>query len=232
MTATRSKILVVDDEKDNLTVLRGQLEGEGFSVVTAASAREGMLAVIDSRPDLVLCDVSMPDDTGVHLCQKLKKDARSKTIPVILMSGVHKGTLDQIEGIEFGAEDYLAKPISPGLLVTKVRAVLRRCSAPPASEKIKLDGLEVDLDGRVVKRKGQALPLTRKEFDLFTTFLRRPGQVLSVPYLIETVWGYDPADYNDPHTVGVHISSLRKKLGPKTAKQIVSVPALGYRFDA
>jgi two-component system alkaline phosphatase synthesis response regulator PhoP len=111
---------------------------------------------------------------------------------------------------------------------------LRRCAAGAAPPKTTLNayGLQIELDARTVKRKGKALPLTRKEFDLLTVFLRRPNQVLSIQYLLETVWNYDPADYNDPHTVGVHISSLRKKVGAPVAKRIVSVPSLGYRFDA
>jgi DNA-binding response OmpR family regulator len=142
--------------------------------------------------------------------------------------------MDQIEGIELGAEDYLSKPMAAALLVTKVKAVLRRCggAAEMPKTKLKAHGLEIDLQARVVTSKGKRLPLTRKEFDLLLTFLRRPGQVISMQYLLETVWGYDPADYNDPHTIGVHISSLRKKIGPVVAKRIVNVPSLGYRFDA
>lgn len=228
----RYKILVVDDETDSLTVLKGMLEGEGFSVVRAESAREALLAALDSQPDLILSDVAMPGEDGVVLCQRLKSDRRTSAIPVILVSGVHKGDADQTEGIERGADDYLPRPFSSGLLFAKIRAVLRRYAAPEElKEALKAEGLAVDVQARTVDLKGRRISLTRKEFDLLTTFLRKPGRVMSVPYLLETVWGYDPADYNDPHTVGVHISSLRKKLGSPFGKKLISVPGLGYRFD-
>jgi len=230
--AMRYKILIVDDEADNLAVLKAILAREGFSVVQARSAREAMLAAVDSRPDLVISDVSMPEVDGVSLCQHLKKDRRTRSIPVILVSGVHKGDADQVKGIERGADDYLPKPFSAGLLFAKIQAVLRRYAAPEElKEQLKGAGLSVDVQARTVNLRGRRATLTRKEFDLLTTFLRKPGRVLSVPYLLETVWGYDPADYNDPHTVGVHISSLRKKLGPKLGRKVASVSGLGYRFD-
>lgn len=228
----RYKILLVDDEKDGLTVLKGMLEGEGFSVVAAGSARDALLAAGDCEPDLILSDVAMPGEDGLMFLRQLKCGKRTAPIPVILMSGVHKGDADQIEGMEKGADDYIPKPVSPGLLFAKVRAVLRRYAAPEELKKVlKVNGLLLDVQARVVDCKGRRIGLTRKEFDLLGTFLRKPGRVLSVAYLLETVWGYDPADYNDPHTVGVHISSLRRKLGALLAKKIVSVPGLGYRFD-
>lgn len=228
----RYKILVVDDEEDNRVVYKGVLEGEGFSVVLAKSASEALLAAADSRPDLILLDVAMPEMDGIELCRRLKSERGSSAIPVILMSGVHKGEADQTEGIEEGADDYLPKPFSPGLLAAKVRAVLRRYLAPRELEKtIKAEGLALDVQARTLTLKDRRIALTRKEFDLLTTFLRKPGRVLSIPYLLETVWGYDPADYNDPHTVKVHISSLRKKLGLKLGGKIVSVSGLGYRFE-
>lgn len=228
------KILLIDDEADLLKVYRTILERSGYSVVTAESARDGLRAAIDSRPDLVVCDVSMPGGDGVSLCRKLRTDPRTQGMPVILYSGVHKEAMEQIQALELGADDYLSKPVPPGVLTAKVRAILRRCArlTAPVKAALKAHGLELDLDARKAALKGRALPLTRKEFDLLHAFLRQPGRVLSIPYLLETVWGYDPADYNDPHTVGVHVSSLRRKLGEVLSRRIVSVPALGYRFEA
>lgn len=226
------KILVVDDEADNLTVYAGLLRKAGYSVLTAAAPREGLDAAARSQPDLVLCDVSMPETDGISVCRQLKADKRTGHIPVILMSGVHKSESAQARGLEEGADDYLGKPFSAELLYAKVKAVLRRaCPPTPAWETLKNDGIMMDLEARLVTRKGAPLALTRKEFDLLAVFLRKPGRVLSVPYLLETVWDYDPADYRDPHTVEVHVSSLRKKLGPKAGKRVVSVSGLGYRLD-
>jgi DNA-binding response OmpR family regulator len=231
-TPRMAKILIVDDEKDFLTIYREFLEKEGFTVVTAACSRDGLLAAVDSHPDVIVCDVSMPGGDGVELCRALKADRRTQPMPVILMSGVHKKLQEQIHGIELGADDYLPKPFSPSLLATKVRALLRRRAPEEAAAPLRSHGLVLDQDARLATLKGRRLPLTRKEFDLLTLFVTRPGHVMSAQYLLETVWGYDLADYNDPHTVGVHVSSLRKKLGPPLAGRIVAVPALGYRFDA
>jgi two-component system alkaline phosphatase synthesis response regulator PhoP len=228
----RYKILIVDDDPEGLKLLKAMLGNEGFAVVMAQSAREAMLSAVDSRPDLIISDVAMPEVDGVSFCQHIRRDRRTAAIPVILVSGVHKGDADQTEGIEKGADDYLPRPFSAGLLFAKIRAVLRRYSAPEELKDIlKTSGLAVDIQARTVSLKGRRTALTRKEFDLLTTFLRKPGRVLSISYLLETVWGYDPADYNDPHTVGVHISSLRKKLGAKLGDKITSVSGLGYRFD-
>lgn len=230
--ALRYKILAVDDEPDTLTVLRQRLESDGFSVLTAKNAADGFQAAVDSGPDLVLSDVAMPGDDGFALCRRLKSDARTAALPVILISGLHRSESDQLEGLEEGADDYLPKPYPPRLLSAKIRAVLRRFAAPrELGETLAAQSLKLDVRGRVVEHKGKRIALTRKEFDLLTLFLRKPGRALGVEYLLETVWGYDPADYNDPRTLQVHVSSLRKKLGPKLGRRIVSVTGHGYRFD-
>src|SRR5947209_386287 len=109
------KVLIIDDEEDNLVVFRQMLEREGFAVATASSSADGLLAAVDSKPDLILCDVVMPDGNGVSVCRRLRNDERTKAVPIILMSGVHKGSPDQVKGIEQGADDYLPKPFSPAL---------------------------------------------------------------------------------------------------------------------
>ncbi len=233
MDAIRYKILVVDDEPDMLTTYRALLEGAGFSVLCAASAAEAVSAAAESRPDIILSDVSMPDVGGNALLARLKADRATAGIPVVLMSGAYKEETDQAGGLEAGADDYLPKPASPRLLAARLRAVLRRYTAPQdLGETLKSHGLVLDVASRTLTRDGGRVPLTRKEFDLLTTFLRRPGQVMSVNHLLETVWGYDPAEYNDPRTVAVHISSLRKKLGPEFGGRLVALPSLGYRFEA
>lgn len=228
----RFKVLVVDDNADNRELIKGWLELDDHVVLLAKDGNEAFQVALDSGPDLVLSDVMMPVDDGLTLCRKLKGDARTAATPVVLMSGARLKEEEQVEGIERGADDYLLRPFSPRLLRAKVQAVLRRYAAPAdLHEVLSGSGLELDVQARVVTLKGRRVSLTRKEFDLLTTFLRKPGRVLSVPYLLETVWGHDPADYNDPATVQVHLSSLRKKLGPALAKRLVSVPGHGYRLD-
>lgn len=228
----RARILVVDDEADNRRIYGDLLTKEGYAVRRAASADEALAAALESPPDLVLSDVSMPAGDGLSLLSRLRAEKKTARVPVILMSGVHMGTDEQIEGLEHGADDYLPKPVSPSLLCAKIAAVLRRYGSPQElGEELKAHGLKIDVAARTVTAGGKRVSLTRKEFDLLTTFLRKSGRVLSIPFLLESVWGYDPADYSDPHTVGVHVSTLRKKIGQKIGKRIVALPGLGYRFE-
>lgn len=230
--AARCRILLVDDEADNRRVYGDVLEAEGYAVKRASNAKEAFEAALESVPDLVLSDVSMPGGDGLSLLAKLRADKRTARVPVVLMSGVHRGAEEQADGLDRGADDYLPKPVSPALIRAKIAAVLRRYGAPEElGEQLKAQGLVIDVAARTVKVGGKRVALTRKEFDLLTTFLRKPGRVLSAPFLLETVWGYDPADYSDPHTIGVHVSTLRRKIGAKIASRIVAVPGLGYRFD-
>lgn len=232
MNALRYKILIVDDESDLLGVYKSLLETAGFGVLCAGSAREAMDVARQSRPDLVLSDVAMPETDGRALAASLKADRATASIPIILMSGTYNEEKDQAEGLEAGADDYLPKPASPRLMVARLRAVLRRYSAvADIGETLATAGIRLDVASRIVTQDKRKVPLTRKEFDLLTTFLHRPGRVLSIPYLLETVWGYDPAEYNDPRTVTVHVSSLRGKLGKRFAARLRAVPSLGYRFD-
>ncbi len=231
--ASRARILIVDDEADNRRMYGDLLEAEGYSVRRAASADEAFALAIAAPPDLVLSDVSMPGGDGISLLGRLRAEKRTARVAVILMSGVRLEPDDQAEGLEQGADDYLPKPVSPVLLRAKISAVLRRYGAPDElGDVLKSQGLTIDVASRLVTAGGKRIALTRKEFDLLTTFLRKPGRVLSIPFLLESVWGYDPADYSDPHTVGVHVSTLRKKIGAKVGEKIVALPGLGYRFDA
>lgn len=226
------KILLVDDETDNRRFLKGVLEARGFSVTAAAGGSEACLAVRRSRPDLILSDVAMPGLSGDEMVRRLKSDPRTAHIPVILMSGAHKADEDQAGGIDSGADDYLLKPFTPRLMLAKINGVLRRCSFPEEiGEVLKEHGLRLDVQARTAEDSRGRLTLTRKEFDLISIFLRKRGKILRHAFLLENVWGYDPALYSDPHTVETHISSLRSKLGPKLGKRIVNVPGIGYRFD-
>lgn len=230
--APRRRILLIDDEADIRRAYGDLLEAEGYAVARASNVRDGFAAARKTVPDLVLSDVSMPGGDGFSLLAKLRADKATARVPVVLMSGVRKGTADQAEGLDQGADDYLSKPVSPVLIRAKVAAVLRRYGAPEElGETLKAHGLVLDVVARTVTVSGKRVRLTRKEFDLLTTLLRKPGRVLTVPFLLETVWGYDPADYSDPHTIGVHVSTLRRKIGTKLASRIVAVPGLGYRFE-
>lgn len=228
------KILVVDDDKAILALVRKYLTGAGYSVVVTDNGSEGLMLVRESRPDLILVDSDMPGLDGHAVCRVLKKEAATQTIPVVIMSGARVADTDVLSGFSGGADDYVMKPFSLPVLAARLEAVLRRykVNAGPSDAKLKKAGIEIDAAGRTVTVEGKEVSLTRKEFDLLAVLLEQAGRALSIPYLLETVWGYDPADYNDPGTVEVHISHLRKKLGPKLAKRVTNLTGHGYKFEA
>ncbi len=222
----------MDDDADILRVYGDVLTAQGYAVRRFSDAAQTLAAAEASVPDLVISDVSMPGGGGLALLAKLRAGKATARVPFILMSGVRRGAESQAGGLDQGADDYLAKPLPPALMVAKVAAVLRRCAAGEApGDRLSAGALVLDTDARTATLAGKRLVLTRKEFDLLAVFLSKTGRLLSVAFLLETVWGYDPADYSDPHTIGVHVSTLRRKIGPKLAARIVAVPSLGYRFD-
>lgn len=226
------KILIVDDDRSVLTVVKKYLIDKGYSVVMTDNGSEALLLVRDSKPDLILTDIDMPGLDGHAVCRVLKKEATSRSIPIIIMSGSKIDDKDILSGFEGGADDYVLKPFALPILKARIEAVLRRYQATSQMEsKLKKAGIELDPEARTVKVGSKPVSLTRKEFDLLATLLSKPGRVLSVTYLLETIWGYDPADYNDPGTVEVHVSHLRKKVGPKVGKYIVNVLGHGYKFE-
>ncbi len=230
--APRARILIVDDTADNRRIYGDILEAAGYAVRGAPSADKAFAAALESPPDLVLSDVSMPGGDGLSLLARLRGDPRTARVPFVLMSGVHTQVEEQIEGLKNGADDYLSKPVPPPLLRAKIEAVLRRYAAPADLDKtLKTHGLTLDVAARTVTVGGNRVGLTRKEFDLLTSFLRQPGTALTIAYLLETVWGYDPEAYSDPHTVAAHVWTLRKKIGAKLGARIVALPGLGYRFE-
>ena len=227
------KILLVDDDRKMLDVMRRYLENHDFSVIFTDNGSEALMMARDSRPDLVVADVELPGLDGFALCKALKGSPATAHVPVIIISGGRTEDEDIVAGYDKGADDYLTKPFAFPVLTAKINAVLRRYSAIAGggAEKIKAEGLEIDPGARTVKVGGKPAVLTRKEFDLLTLLLEKKGRVLGVPYLLETVWGYDMATYDNPHTVETHISSLRKKLGVKLARRIESVTGHGYKFE-
>lgn len=227
----RYKIMVVDDDRGIVDVFSLWLKKAGFSVVSCYSGGEMLGKVGSSLPDLIVMDVMLGDADGVDLCGRIRKDPAIRHIPIILVSGTRKSEENTVSALFEGADDYLTKPLVPRMLVAKVCAVLRRVKAPAELEEVvRRHGLVLNVTERTAAVDGRSVLLTRKEFDLLTLLLRKEGKVLPSKYLLETVWGYELEDYNDTHTVEVHISSLKKKLGPKFASRITNVIGSGYRI--
>lgn len=228
----RYKILAVDDEADIRHLLRALFEEAGHTVFCAASGREALLTAVDSQPDIALCDVRMPGMDGFELCRRLRADPGTARMPVLLASGTSREERDQLAGFAQGADDYVLKPFVPRLLLAKVEAVVRRHAAVADLREVLLaSGAAIDMPSQTVTLAGRRASLTRKEFDLLTLLIRKRGRVLTPQFLLEAVWAVDLAERNDPHTVAVHISSLRRKAGQRLGRRIVTVPGRGYRFE-
>ncbi len=228
MTATE-RILVVDDEPMVREVVVAYLEREGFRVAEATTGTEALNQITESRPDLVVLDVMLPELDGFGVLSELRK---TNNIPVILLTAKTEEP-DRVLGLELGADDYVVKPFSPRELVARVRSVLRRTTAPDVSpEVLEFNGLVVDEQAREVTVDGAKVEMTPKEFDLIAFFARSPRQVFSRGQLLEQVWDSSP-DWQDPSTVTVHVRRLRRKIeeNPDDPRWITTVWGVGYRFE-
>ncbi|MGD9641951.1 MAG: response regulator transcription factor [Elusimicrobiales bacterium] len=227
----KERALIVDDDTELLGILRKYLENHGLETISAANGAEALAAAPAGKPDIIITDVEMPRMDGFTLCRRVKENKVLADIPVIIMTGKKISEADQVAGYGYGADDYVVKPFSYPVLLAKVRAMLRRAARGKKKASVfKAGDLELNLEGRTIKIKGKPVKLTSKEFDLLHTLASKPGKVLSLNSLLEAVWGYNTADYNDPHTVEVHVSNLRRKIGT-LGKRIKAVPGHGYKFE-
>lgn len=231
-----TKILIVDDDQSVRETYRAFLSKYGFTFLEAANGVEALAALKRGKVDLVLTDNQMPEMDGLTLCETVKKTPELAEMPVIIISARLIKEEDAILGYKLGADDYIAKPVSVPMLRAKVLAVLNRYKPLPHNLDMEnptvatKHGIKVDPVRRAVSVHGDSVDLTRKEFDLLIALLSANGRILSNHFLLEEIWGYDLAQHNDPRTVVTHISTLRKKLGAKVAKHIVSITGFGYQL--
>ncbi|RJQ25950.1 MAG: DNA-binding response regulator [Peptococcaceae bacterium] len=232
------KILVVDDEKNILELLRFNLEREGYQVMTAVDGVAALELARTGRPDLIVLDVMLPGQDGLAVCRDLHQYPETKNIPIIMLSARGE-ELDRVLGLEMGADDYVTKPFSPRELVARIKARLRRARSELAEEReagrtekgrLCFGRMVVDEDRFAVYIDGVKQDLTPKEFELLRFLARRPGRVFSRDFLLEQVWGYDYA--GDSRTVDVHVRHIRQKLENllEGSQCIETVRGVGYRF--
>lgn len=224
----QKEILIVEDEEDVLELVRFNLEKGGYIVDTALTGQEALDKARSNTPDLILLDLMLPEIDGLEVCKILKKDVKTETIPVIMLTA--KGTeADIVTGLEMGADDYISKPFSPRILMARVKAVLRRklMVSDQDRKNIRIHDLEIDSGKHRILLKGKPVSLTSTEFRLLKFLAARPGWVFTRYQIVDAVHGNDYPVTD--RSVDVQIVGLRKKLG-SAGKYIETVRGVGYRF--
>ncbi len=224
-----AKILIVEDERDIVDLLRYNLQEAGFETDAVGNGADALHRAVENPPDLILLDLMLPEVDGLIVCRLLKNDPRTKNIPIVMVTAKTEER-DRVTGLELGADDYITKPFSPREVVLRVSAVLRRIQTGKQSEspkQIETYGLTIDLDKHQVLTENGAIDLTATEFKLITLFADSPGRVFTRDILMDVIWGQEY--YGIDRTVDTHVSRLRRKLG-EFGKHIETVHGVGYRF--
>ncbi|HWC77117.1 MAG TPA: response regulator transcription factor [Blastocatellia bacterium] len=226
--ASKTRILVVEDEPAMVAGLRDNFEYEGYEVISAGDGVAGLDRALKDNPDLVVLDVMMPRMSGLDVCKQLK--ARRPSLPIIMLTARGQ-EIDKVVGLELGADDYVTKPFSIRELIARVKAVLRRVSAPATTTEVyRFSDVEVNTRSHEVKRAGKPVEMSAKEFALLAYFISHPAETLSRDRLLDAVWGYE--NYPNTRTVDTHIVHLRQKLepNPEEPRLILTVHGSGYKF--
>ncbi len=218
------KILLVDDEPDILEIVGYNLSNEGYQVITAENGQEGVKKAKKELPQLIILDVMMPEMDGIEACELIRKspDLKNSIITFLTARGED---YSQVAGFDAGADDYITKPIKPKVLVSKVKALLRRFKEEDVTNTVKIGSLEINRDEYKIISQGTEIILPRKEFELLSLLASKPGKVFKRDEILDAVWGNEVVVGG--RTIDVHIRKLREKLGDNSFKTIKGV---GYKF--
>ena len=223
-------VLVVEDETSLMTMLRYNLEKEGYRVTEAGDGEEAITVAAETPPDAVILDWMLPRMSGVEVCRQLRRRPETRNVPIIMLTA-RSEEADKVRGLNVGADDYMTKPFSMVELLARVRALLRRAKPSQAKGQLSCSDIVMDLDAHRVSRGGKYVHLGPTEFRLLQYLMERPGTVFSREELLNGVWG--PDIYVEPRTVDVHIRRLRKALNETESMDVIrTVRAAGYALDA
>ena len=226
MNKSKPKILLVDDENDILELVGFNLEKEGYEVHTASDGRKGLDIARKIQPDLVLLDVMMPEMDGMETCREMREDPKLKNVMIAFLTARGED-YSQVAGFDAGADDYIQKPIKTRILISRVKALLRRSiTETPVTAAERPAGISIDKDRYLVYKDGEELSLPKKEFELLALLISVPGRVFTRDTILNKVWGNDVIVGD--RTIDVHIRKLREKLGDESFKTIKGV---GYKFE-
>lgn len=225
----KKKVLVVDDEKDIVELLRYNLVKEGYDVIVAYNGEQALEKAVGG-PDLILLDLMMPVLDGFETCKRLKNEPATSQIPVVFLTA-RAGEVDEVLGLELGADDYIQKPISPRKLVARVKAILRRAEAVPEeatdSGVIRAGRLEINRSNYTVRLGKKEIVFPKKEFEILVTLVGHRGKVFSREMLLNAIWGSNVIVVD--RTIDVHIRKIREKLGDD-GELIETIKGVGYRY--
>ncbi|MBK1659409.1 phosphate regulon transcriptional regulator PhoB [Paracraurococcus ruber] len=225
----RPTILVVEDEIPLLTLLRYNLEKQGFRVEEAADGQEALLRVAEAKPDLVLLDWMLPQLSGLEVCRQLRRRPATRDLPIIMVTA-RTEQQDTVRALDTGADDYISKPFAMDGLLARIRALLRRSGSLATRGTLVFRDLSMDQDAHRVARNGRALHLGPTEYRLLEFLMQHPGRVFSREQLLDAVWGRDI--HVEPRTVDVHIRRLRKAINGEGELDVIrTVRSAGYALD-
>lgn len=232
------RILVIEDEANIQELLKYNLEKNGYKVTVAADGAEGLEEAIANIPDLILLDLMLPGLDGLEVCKRLRMEKRTRKIPVFMLTAKSE-ELDKVLGLELGADDYITKPFSIKELIARIRAAMRRISEDKTDEvfeeekvkTLKIRDIEIDCEKYEVRKNGEKIALTLKEFELLKMLVENRGKVLTRDFLLDKIWGYDYV--GETRTVDVHIRHVRQKINDDeegSGQMIETIRGVGYRF--
>ena len=224
------QIIIIEDDNDIANLIAHYLRKEGFRPVIAHDGEEGLLQLQSTSPVAIILDIMLPGTNGYEVMKQLKRKDITSGIPIILLTA-KSDEIDRVLGLELGADDYITKPFSPGEMIARIKAIIRRTDREEHTEKAKKfvnDKLEIDDLKHEVKYNDQIIIFTSKEYNLLKYFLEHKDIALSRDVLLQEVWGYNY--FGITRTVDVHVSKLRKKL-PHLSKHIKNIKDIGYRFS-
>jgi two-component system alkaline phosphatase synthesis response regulator PhoP len=223
------KILIVDDDPDIIEFIRYNISNAGYEVSTAADGQEALEVAEREIPDLILLDIMMPKMDGVEVCQRLRAEQKYDNTIIAFLTA-RSEDYSQIAALDYGGDDYITKPILPKVLMSRIKALLRRRGKPSDGQAnhsvIQIGDIEIDLQGYTVKKSGQLIEMVKKEFELLSLLASQPGKVFTRNEIFTKVWGHDVIVGN--RTIDVHIRKIREKVGNETIK---TIKGIGYKLN-
>lgn len=227
---SEKKILVVDDEEHIQELIKFNLEKNSYQVITADNGKEAFEIAKEQQPDLVLLDLMIPGMDGLEVCKAIRREAAISNMPIIMITARGE-ELDKILGLELGADDYITKPFSVRELLARVKAILRRTTVKYEENDYKFGDIAIDFRKHEIKKDGEKIELTLKEFELLEILIKNKGRVMTRDFLLDKIWGYEYV--GETRTVDVHVRHLRQKIesDDKNPIYIQTIRGIGYKFN-